>query len=70
MQNSSRKLGEFTALVAQLSEEVKCLCEKCPKENTLPFYFRVLEDHYTCSAVHDKFGSGLTCNEQNVRYTF
>uniref|UniRef100_A0A8C5IES2 Cation-transporting ATPase n=1 Tax=Junco hyemalis TaxID=40217 RepID=A0A8C5IES2_JUNHY len=27
----------------------------------------VLEDHYTCSAVHDKFGSGLTCNEQNVR---
>ncbi|KAL2301167.1 hypothetical protein Nmel_011728, partial [Mimus melanotis] len=27
----------------------------------------VLEDHYTCSAIHDKFGSGLTCNEQNVR---
>uniref|UniRef100_A0A8D2MZR2 Cation-transporting ATPase n=1 Tax=Zonotrichia albicollis TaxID=44394 RepID=A0A8D2MZR2_ZONAL len=26
-----------------------------------------LEDHYTCSAIHDKFGSGLTCNEQNVR---
>uniref|UniRef100_A0A8C3MTD7 Cation-transporting ATPase n=1 Tax=Geospiza parvula TaxID=87175 RepID=A0A8C3MTD7_GEOPR len=35
--------------------------------NILPFYFRVLEDHYTCSAIHDKFGSGLTCNEQNVR---
>uniref|UniRef100_A0A8U7M6B9 Cation-transporting ATPase n=1 Tax=Corvus moneduloides TaxID=1196302 RepID=A0A8U7M6B9_CORMO len=27
----------------------------------------VLEDHHTCSAIHDKFGSGLTCNEQNVR---
>ncbi|NXN78951.1 AT134 ATPase, partial [Bombycilla garrulus] len=27
----------------------------------------ILEDHYTCSALHDKFGSGLTCNEQNVR---
>ncbi|RMC02105.1 hypothetical protein DUI87_21267 [Hirundo rustica rustica] len=27
----------------------------------------VLEDHYSCSAIHDKFGSGLTCNEQNVR---
>ncbi|NWS84107.1 AT134 ATPase, partial [Toxostoma redivivum] len=27
----------------------------------------VLEDHYTCSAIHDKFDSGLTCNEQNVR---
>ncbi|XP_056354289.1 LOW QUALITY PROTEIN: probable cation-transporting ATPase 13A4 [Oenanthe melanoleuca] len=27
----------------------------------------VLEDHYTCSAMHDKFGFGLTCNEQNVR---
>ncbi|KAM3669215.1 putative cation-transporting ATPase 13A4 [Ammospiza maritima maritima] len=27
----------------------------------------VLEDHYTCSAIHDKFSSGLTCNEQNVR---
>nr|XP_021392483.1 probable cation-transporting ATPase 13A4 [Lonchura striata domestica] len=27
----------------------------------------VLEDHYNCSAIHDKFGSGLTCNEQNVR---
>ncbi|NWY73437.1 AT134 ATPase, partial [Erithacus rubecula] len=27
----------------------------------------VLEDHYTCSAIHDKFGSGLTSNEQNVR---
>ncbi|NXC98059.1 AT134 ATPase, partial [Certhia familiaris] len=27
----------------------------------------VLEDHYTCSAIHDKFGSGLTFNEQNVR---
>uniref|UniRef100_A0A8C5XAN3 Cation-transporting ATPase n=1 Tax=Malurus cyaneus samueli TaxID=2593467 RepID=A0A8C5XAN3_9PASS len=33
----------------------------------LPFYFRILEDHHTCSAIHDKFGSGLTCNEQNVR---
>ncbi|NWV38097.1 AT134 ATPase, partial [Grantiella picta] len=27
----------------------------------------VLEDHHSCSAIHDKFGSGLTCNEQNVR---
>ncbi|NXO77341.1 AT134 ATPase, partial [Sitta europaea] len=27
----------------------------------------VLEDHYTCSAIHDKFGSGLTFSEQNVR---
>ncbi|NXI23956.1 AT134 ATPase, partial [Sterrhoptilus dennistouni] len=27
----------------------------------------VLEDHYTCSAIHDKFGSGLTCNEHNLR---
>ncbi|NWU18098.1 AT134 ATPase, partial [Cephalopterus ornatus] len=27
----------------------------------------VLEDHYTCSAIHAKFGSGLTCNEQNIR---
>ncbi|NWR36041.1 AT134 ATPase, partial [Tachuris rubrigastra] len=27
----------------------------------------VLEDHHTCSAIHTKFGSGLTCNEQNVR---
>lgn len=27
MQNSSRKLGEFTVLIAQVSEEVKCLCE-------------------------------------------
>ncbi|NWT58336.1 AT134 ATPase, partial [Erythrocercus mccallii] len=27
----------------------------------------VLEDHYTCSAIHDKFGSGLTRNEQNIR---
>ncbi|NXM61435.1 AT134 ATPase, partial [Illadopsis cleaveri] len=27
----------------------------------------VLEDHYTCSAIHDKFGSGLTSNEQNLR---
>ncbi|NXM01131.1 AT134 ATPase, partial [Tyrannus savana] len=27
----------------------------------------VLEDHHTCSAIHAKFGSGLTCNEQNVR---
>ncbi|NXI44097.1 AT134 ATPase, partial [Galbula dea] len=26
-----------------------------------------LEDHHTCSAIHAKFGSGLTCNEQNVR---
>uniref|UniRef100_A0A8C3K8J5 Cation-transporting ATPase n=1 Tax=Calidris pygmaea TaxID=425635 RepID=A0A8C3K8J5_9CHAR len=26
-----------------------------------------LEDHLTCSAIHAKFGSGLTCNEQNVR---
>ncbi|NXF89115.1 AT134 ATPase, partial [Eubucco bourcierii] len=26
-----------------------------------------LEDHYTCSAIHAKFGSGLTCNEQTVR---
>ncbi|KAM6260948.1 putative cation-transporting ATPase 13A4 isoform 2-T2 [Spheniscus humboldti] len=26
-----------------------------------------LEDHHTCSAIHCKFGSGLTCNEQNVR---
>ncbi|KFO94121.1 putative cation-transporting ATPase 13A4 [Buceros rhinoceros silvestris] len=26
-----------------------------------------LEDHYTCSAIHARFGSGLTCNEQNVR---
>lgn len=34
MQNSSRRLGEFTAVVAQVSEEVKYLCEQCPKENT------------------------------------
>ncbi|XP_017930436.1 probable cation-transporting ATPase 13A4 [Manacus vitellinus] len=27
----------------------------------------VLEDHHTCSAIHAKFGSGLTCNEQDVR---
>uniref|UniRef100_A0A8C4XU67 Cation-transporting ATPase n=1 Tax=Falco tinnunculus TaxID=100819 RepID=A0A8C4XU67_FALTI len=27
-----------------------------------------LEDHHTCSAIHAKFGSGLTCNEQYVRY--
>ncbi|NWV01748.1 AT134 ATPase, partial [Upupa epops] len=27
----------------------------------------VLEDHHTCSAIHAKFGSGLTCKEQNVR---
>ncbi|KAJ7410497.1 hypothetical protein WISP_107967 [Willisornis vidua] len=27
----------------------------------------VLEDHHTCSAIHEKFGSGLTSNEQNVR---
>ncbi|NWV80659.1 AT134 ATPase, partial [Dasyornis broadbenti] len=27
----------------------------------------VLEDHHTCSAIHDKFGSGLTSNEQNIR---
>ncbi|XP_068001755.1 probable cation-transporting ATPase 13A4 [Melanerpes formicivorus] len=27
----------------------------------------VLEDHHTCSAIHAKFGSGLTCDEQNVR---
>ncbi|NXN19454.1 AT134 ATPase, partial [Indicator maculatus] len=27
----------------------------------------VLEDHHTCSAIHAKFGSGLTCEEQNVR---
>ncbi|KFP29529.1 putative cation-transporting ATPase 13A4, partial [Colius striatus] len=27
----------------------------------------VLEDHHTCSAIYAKFGSGLTCNEQNVR---
>ncbi|KAM9613606.1 putative cation-transporting ATPase 13A4 isoform 6-T7 [Morphnus guianensis] len=26
-----------------------------------------LEDHHTCSAIHAKFGSGLTCNERNVR---
>ncbi|NXN99471.1 AT134 ATPase, partial [Rhinopomastus cyanomelas] len=26
-----------------------------------------LEDHHTCSALHAKFSSGLTCNEQNVR---
>ncbi|KAM9279137.1 putative cation-transporting ATPase 13A4 [Morus bassanus] len=26
-----------------------------------------LEDHLTCSAIHAKFGSGLTCNERNVR---
>ncbi|XP_010072227.1 PREDICTED: probable cation-transporting ATPase 13A4, partial [Pterocles gutturalis] len=26
-----------------------------------------LEDYHTCSAIHAKFGSGLTCNEQNVR---
>ncbi|XP_055580031.1 probable cation-transporting ATPase 13A4 isoform X5 [Falco biarmicus] len=26
-----------------------------------------LEDHHTCSAIHAKFGSGLTCNEQYVR---
>ncbi|XP_064929718.1 probable cation-transporting ATPase 13A4 isoform X5 [Columba livia] len=26
-----------------------------------------LEDHHTCSAIHAKFGSGLTCDEQNVR---
>ncbi|KAM9378812.1 putative cation-transporting ATPase 13A4 [Phaethornis superciliosus] len=26
-----------------------------------------LEDDYTCSAIHAKFGSGLTCYEQNVR---
>ncbi|OWK62213.1 putative cation-transporting ATPase 13A4 [Lonchura striata] len=30
----------------------------------------VLEDHYNCSAIHDKFGSGLTCNEQNVLNPF
>nr|XP_013815067.1 PREDICTED: probable cation-transporting ATPase 13A4 isoform X1 [Apteryx mantelli mantelli] len=27
----------------------------------------VLEDHHTCSAIHAKFGCGLTCDEQNVR---
>ncbi|NXJ65399.1 AT134 ATPase, partial [Rostratula benghalensis] len=26
-----------------------------------------LEDHHTCSAIHAKFGFGLTCDEQNVR---
>ncbi|KFZ59001.1 putative cation-transporting ATPase 13A4, partial [Podiceps cristatus] len=26
-----------------------------------------LEDHHSCSAIHAKFGSGLTCYEQNVR---
>uniref|UniRef100_A0A8C2TRU1 Cation-transporting ATPase n=1 Tax=Coturnix japonica TaxID=93934 RepID=A0A8C2TRU1_COTJA len=26
-----------------------------------------LEDHHTCSAIHDKFGSGLTCKEQSLR---
>ncbi|XP_068809783.1 probable cation-transporting ATPase 13A4 isoform X2 [Struthio camelus] len=26
-----------------------------------------LEDHYTCSAIHARFGTGLTCDEQNVR---
>ncbi|NXC39721.1 AT134 ATPase, partial [Penelope pileata] len=26
-----------------------------------------LEDHHTCSAIHAKFGSGLTCNEQSIR---
>ncbi|NXA31240.1 AT134 ATPase, partial [Eudromia elegans] len=26
-----------------------------------------LEDHHTCSAIHARFGSGLTCDEQNVR---
>ncbi|XP_075617338.1 putative cation-transporting ATPase 13A4 isoform X2 [Balearica regulorum gibbericeps] len=26
-----------------------------------------LEDHHACSAIHAKFGSGLTCYEQNVR---
>lgn len=27
----------------------------------------VLEDHHTCSAIHERFGSGLTSNEQNLR---
>ncbi|KAM6258230.1 putative cation-transporting ATPase 13A4 [Porphyrio hochstetteri] len=26
-----------------------------------------LEDHHTCSAIHARFGSGLTCCEQNFR---
>ncbi|XP_021249007.1 probable cation-transporting ATPase 13A4 isoform X2 [Numida meleagris] len=26
-----------------------------------------LEDHHTCSAIHTKFGSGLTCSEQSLR---
>uniref|UniRef100_A0A8C3L209 Cation-transporting ATPase n=1 Tax=Chrysolophus pictus TaxID=9089 RepID=A0A8C3L209_CHRPC len=26
-----------------------------------------LEDHHTCSAIHAKFSSGLTCNEQSLR---
>ncbi|KAM9230927.1 putative cation-transporting ATPase 13A4 [Leptosomus discolor] len=26
-----------------------------------------LEDHHSCSALHARYGSGLTCNEQNIR---
>lgn len=37
---------------------------------TFHLHFRALEDHHTCSAIHAKFGSGLTCNEQNIRYIF
>lgn len=54
-QNSLRKSGFFVNNVLR---------------KTLPLYFRALEDHHTCSAIHAKFGSGLTCNERNVRYTF
>lgn len=68
MQNSSRKLGEFQCpAYAQISEEVKLLDVL---RKALSLYFRALEDHHTCSAIHARFGSGLTCSEQNVRYTF
>lgn len=68
MQNSSRKLGEFNALVTQSLRKSSFFVNNGLRK-TLPLYFRALEDHHTCSAIHAKFGSGLTCDEQNVRYT-
>jgi len=69
MQNSSRKLGEFHTMATQDSEEVKHFGTNVLRK-TCYLCFRALEDHHTCSAIHTKFGSGLTCSEQSLRYVF
>uniref|UniRef100_A0A8C0GDR7 Cation-transporting ATPase n=1 Tax=Chelonoidis abingdonii TaxID=106734 RepID=A0A8C0GDR7_CHEAB len=51
----------------KVSDFKTCLFWNDIIRKTFPLSSRSLEDSHTCSAIHAKFGSGLRCEEQEIR---